>query len=69
MIASVIGAYYYLRIVFFMYFGDEREPLDRPQSPILWGFLMASATAMVVGVVFLFGIEGMAQAAAMTLVK
>ena len=68
-IASVIGAYYYLRIVFFMYFGDEREPLDRPQSPILWGFLMASATAMVVGVVFLFGIEGMAQAAAMTLVK
>ena len=45
------------------------EPLDRPQSPILWGFLMASATAMVVGVVFLFGIEGMAQAAAMTLVK
>ena len=67
--ASVIGAYYYLRIVFFMYFGDEREPLDRPQSPILWGFLMASATAMVVGVVFLFGIEGMAQAAAMTLVK
>ena len=68
-IASVIGAFYYLRIVFFMYFGDEREPLDRPQSPILWGFLMASATAMVVGVVFLFGIEGMAQAAAMTLVK
>ena len=68
-IASVIGAYYYLRIVFFMYFGDEREPLDRPQSPILWGFLMASATAMVAGVVFLFGIEGMAQAAAMTLVK
>ncbi|CAN0079287.1 unnamed protein product, partial [Chrysoparadoxa australica] len=40
-IASVIGAFYYLRIVFYMYFGDDREDaLDGGKSPVLWGFLM-----------------------------
>lgn len=69
-VASVIGAFYYLRIVFFMYFGEERDDaLDGGKSPVLWGFLMASAVIMVVGVVNLFGIEDAAQAAAMTLVN
>ncbi|WP_238367097.1 NADH-quinone oxidoreductase subunit NuoN [Mesobacterium pallidum] len=69
-VASVIGAFYYLRIVFYMYFGEEREDaLDKTRSPILWGMLMASALLMVVGVVNLFGIEGVAQAAAATLVN
>ncbi|MCJ7872429.1 NADH-quinone oxidoreductase subunit NuoN [Phaeobacter sp. J2-8] len=69
-IASVIGAFYYLRIVFYMYFGEERdEVLDRGGSPILYGFLMASAAAMLLGVVNLFGIESVAQAAAATLVN
>ncbi len=69
-IASVIGAFYYLRIVFYMYFGEDREDaLDGGKSPVLWGFLMASAVIMVVGVVNLFGIEGAAQAAATTLVN
>ena len=56
-VASVIGAFYYLRIVYYMYFGEEREALDPSGSPVLWGFLMASAAIMVVGVVNLFGIE------------
>ncbi len=69
-IASVIGAFYYLRIVFYMYFGEERDdPLDKSGSPVLWGMLMASAVIMVVGVVNLFGIEGAAAAAAATLVN
>lgn len=68
-VASVIGAFYYLRIVYFMYFGEENEAgLDRSGSPVLWGFLMASAAVMVLGVVNLFGIEPIAQAAAATLV-
>jgi len=67
-IASVIGAFYYLRIVFFMYFGEEREGLDGGGSPILWGMLVVSAAIMVVGIVNLFGIEGSAAAAAATLV-
>ena len=69
-IASVIGAFYYLRIVYFMYFGEENdEVLDRSGSPVLYGFLMGSALIMLVGVVNLFGIEGAAQAAAATLVN
>ncbi|MFZ5963906.1 NADH-quinone oxidoreductase subunit NuoN [Thalassococcus sp. BH17M4-6] len=69
-VASVIGAFYYLRIVFFMYFGEDRdEGLDKGRSPMLAGFLMASAAIMVLGVVNLFGIEGAAAAAAATLVN
>ncbi|QFT64087.1 NADH-quinone oxidoreductase subunit NuoN [Roseivivax sp. THAF30] len=69
-IASVIGAFYYLRIVYFMYFGEERDDtLDRGVSPVLWGFLALSAFAMVAGVVNLFGIEAAAAAAAATLVQ
>ncbi|SER54493.1 NADH dehydrogenase subunit N [Tranquillimonas rosea] len=67
-IASVIAAFYYLRIIFYMYFGEEGDGLDRSSSPVLWGMLMVSAAMMVFGVVNLFGIEGPAAAAAATLV-
>jgi NADH-quinone oxidoreductase subunit N len=69
-IASVIGAFYYLRIVYFMYFGEDREDaLNGGKSPVLYGFLMASATIMVVGMINLFGIESLAASAAATLVN
>ncbi|MFU8864881.1 MAG: NADH-quinone oxidoreductase subunit NuoN [Rhodobacterales bacterium] len=68
-VASAIGAFYYLRIVYYMYFGDEGEELDRGRSPVLWVFLMGSAAAMLFGVINLFGIEGAAAAAAATLVN
>jgi len=68
-IASVIGAFYYLRIVYFMYFGEEREGLDGGKSAMLSGMLMASAAIMLVGVVNLFGIEAPAAAAAAMLVN
>ena len=68
-IASVIGAFYYIRIVYFMYFGEEGEALDGKMNPVLWTFLMGSALIMIVGVVNLFGIEPLAAAAAATLVN
>ena len=69
-IASVIGAFYYLRIVFYMYFGEEQEiGLDVSKSPVMASVLMASAIIMVVGVANLFGLEGLAAAAAQTLVQ
>lgn len=69
-VASAIGAYYYLRIVYFMFFGeDQGETLDGGKSPVLWGFLMASAAVMLFGVINLFGIEGAANAAALALVN
>ena len=50
-IASVIGAYYYLRIVFFMYFGDaDEERLNGGKSPVLWVMLMGSAFAIALTV-------------------
>jgi len=68
-IASVIGAFYYIRIVYFMYFGEEGEQLDGKMHPVLWTFLMGSAAIMLIGVVNLFGIEPIAAAAATTLVN
>ncbi len=69
-IASVIAAFYYLRIVYYMYFGREEEAaLNGGANPVLWAMLMGSAAIMVVGVVNLFGVEGLALAAAQTLVN
>jgi NADH-quinone oxidoreductase subunit N len=68
MIASVIGAYYYIRIVYLMYFGEPAEPLDGRMPALHWGLLGVSALAMVVGVVNLFGVEALAASAAATLV-
>lgn len=67
-VASVIGAFYYLRIVYYMYFGEETEGLDGGKSTVLSGFLVASAAIMLIGVVNLFGIETPAAAAAAVLV-
>ena len=67
-LASAIGAYYYLRIVYLMYFGEPREPLDSRMAPVPLVLLAASALVMVVGVVNLFGIEGPAVRAAAALV-
>jgi NADH-quinone oxidoreductase subunit N len=69
-IVSVIGAFYYLRIVFYMYFGEDRaDELDSGSTPVLWGFLMASAAIMLLGIVNMFGVEGAAAAAAASLVN
>ncbi len=68
-IASVIGAFYYLRIVFYMYFGKEGDRLDGSISPVQWVMLMGSAAAMVLGVINLFGIDSLAAVAAETLVR
>ena len=69
MIASVIGAYYYIRIIYLMYFGEPRDPLDGSMPAFHWAALMASAFVMVVGVINLFGVESLAGAAAATLLK
>jgi NADH-quinone oxidoreductase subunit N len=68
-ISSVIGAFYYLRIVFFMYFGRESEGLDGKMGAVQMTVLVAAAAAMLLGVVNLFGIEGSAAVAAEALVR
>jgi NADH-quinone oxidoreductase subunit N len=68
-VASVIGAFYYLRIVFYMYFGKESEPLDTRMAPAQWALMMGSAAIMLLGIVNLFGVEPLAAAAADALVR
>ena len=69
-LASVIGAYYYLRLVYLMYFGEKQDAsLDVVKSPILSGFAATAAVVMVVGIINLFGIESAASLAASSLVN
>ncbi len=68
-IASVIGAFYYLRIVYFMYFGAEQEPVESRMAPVQWAMLAGVALMMVLGIVNLFGIEAPAALAAEALVR
>jgi NADH-quinone oxidoreductase subunit N len=58
-LASVIGAYYYLRIVYLIYFGDTSDNLNKPMPLINRIILASSAAAMLFGAVNLFGIESM----------
>lgn len=68
-IASVIGAFYYLRIVYFMYFGEAQDDISVKATPVLKLFLVGSAAAMLLGVINLFGIEAPAALAAASLVN
>ncbi|WP_416915264.1 MAG: NADH-quinone oxidoreductase subunit NuoN [Roseicyclus sp.] len=71
-IASVIGAYYYLRLVYLMYFGEDREGLDGRMGLVPYAGLMAMAAIIALAWlpgVNLLGLEGMAAVAAETLVR
>lgn len=67
-VASVIGAFYYLRVVYFMYFGKEGAGVDSRMAPVQWLMLVAVAAVMLLGVINLFGIEPAAAVAAQALV-
>jgi NADH-quinone oxidoreductase subunit N len=71
-IASVIGAFYYLRIIYLMYFGADADALNGVMPVTHRVFLAASALLLVAGafpVVNLFGVDDLAVAAAATLVN
>ena len=67
-IASVIGAFYYLRIVYYMYFGAEQAGVESKMNPVQWLALMGVAVVMLAAVVNFFGLEPAAVAAAAALV-
>ncbi len=66
-VASVISAFYYLRIIYLMYFGEASEALDGKIPMLHMGLLAASAAAMVFGIINMFGVEGYALSAARAL--
>ena len=71
-IASVIGAFYYIRIVYLMYFGEAREGLDGRMGLATYVGLVAMALVIGLGWVpgiNLFGIEGSAELAATMLTR
>jgi NADH-quinone oxidoreductase subunit N len=71
-VASVISAYYYLRIVKLMYIDAPGEALDNRMPPLHSLALTASAVLMAVGwLPFLdgFGVTGLAEQAAISLMR
>ena len=56
-LASVIGAFYYLRIVYLIYFGETTDRLDKGMSKFHWLVLTSSAIAMIFGTINIFGLE------------
>ncbi|WBU60721.1 NADH-quinone oxidoreductase subunit NuoN [Paracoccus albus] len=63
-IASVIGAFYYLRIVYYMYFGTDIEPVGSRMAPVSVVMLVASAAIVLLGAITTFGVDRAAGRAA-----
>ena len=68
-IASVIAAFYYLRIVYLMYFGLSSDPLSGKMPTAHWIILSGSALLMLIGIINLYGIEEPSFLAATSLVN
>ncbi|AGT09561.1 NADH-quinone oxidoreductase subunit NuoN [Paracoccus aminophilus] len=67
-IASVIGAFYYLRIVYYIYFGDEGEAITSRMSSPQYVALIGAAAITLLGAVSMLGIDKAAGRAAESLV-
>ena len=68
-IASVIAAFYYLRIVYLMYFGLSTDPLSGKMPTAHWIILSGSALLMLIGIINLYGLEEPSFLAATSLVN
>ena len=68
-IASVIAAFYYLRIVYLMYFGLSIDPLSGKMPTAHWIILSGSALLMLIGIINLYGLEKPSFLAATSLIN
>ncbi|HMK67268.1 MAG TPA: NADH-quinone oxidoreductase subunit NuoN [Stellaceae bacterium] len=66
-VTSVVGAYYYLRIVKVMFFDEPAPAFDRPTSPVLGTVLAVSALLVLLFFIYPAPIADSAKAAAATL--
>jgi NADH-quinone oxidoreductase subunit N len=66
-VASVVAAYYYLRIVKVMYFDEPAEALDRAAGWTMHGIIAVSSLSMVLFVLFARPVIDSAAAAAASL--
>ena len=67
-IASVIGAFYYLRIVYYMFFGAETEGVESRTTPVQYLALVIPAAMLLLGAVSMWGVDTAAATAAESLV-
>ena len=68
-IASVVGAFYYLRMVYYMYFGSDQDGIANSRmGAVQWVALMGSAAITILGAITLFGADRAAERAAASLV-
>lgn len=68
-IASVIGAFYYLRIVYYMFFGGESEGVESRMGPVQFIALVVPAAVLLIGAVTMLGIDDAAATAAQSLTQ
>ena len=68
-IASVIGAFYYLRMVYYMWFGSEPDGVvETRMGGVQWLALMGATAITLFGAFTLFGTDRAAERAAASLV-
>ncbi|MDF3607371.1 NADH-quinone oxidoreductase subunit NuoN [Paracoccus sp. DMF-8] len=66
-IASVIGAFYYLRIVYYMYFGEAGQGVTSRTGAVQYVAFIGAAALTVLGAISMFGIDDVAGRAAESL--
>lgn len=67
-IASVIGAFYYLRIVYYMFFGAENEGVESRMGLVQYLALVVPAAMLLLGAITMLGVDDAAATAAQSLV-
>lgn len=68
-VASVIGAFYYLRIVYYMYFGAENEGITSRMGMVQYLALIVPASVLLLGAATMLGTDRAAATAALSLVS
>jgi NADH-quinone oxidoreductase subunit N len=63
-VTSVVGAYYYLRVVKIMYFDEPAGVFDRPIGREMQAVVVLSAVVTLIFLIFLWPVVGGADAAA-----
>ena len=67
-LASVIGAFYYLRLIYIIYFMEKETKLDARMLFTHICLLFAASSAIVIGTYNLLGVEPLTRAAAQSLI-
>ena len=66
-IGSVIGAFYYLRLIYFIYFGELNNPISPEMSKIEYIVFLFCSLLMIIGTFSFFGVDVIIQSATLSL--